>query len=132
MTSKLKEEKMSLAKSTNSNKKTNSKRKAGQILEEFFLRSGYLRIRNENQLEEYGSQKYKKGFEIRFVARNINELELIRNSITALSYKLSKSYISNNRFIQPLYGKEITLKFKKIKERNNIITASNILLKTEK
>ena len=102
--------------SSSSRKKSISKRKAQQILREFFLRSGYLRLRNGDKLAKHGSQEYKKGFEIRFVARDEKELELIRASISALNFTLSESYISNRRFIQPLYGKTITLKFKKLRD----------------
>ena len=95
-----------------------SKRKARQILEEIFLRNGYLRVCNENKLKLYGSQNYKKGFEIRLIPIDLEELEMIRTSISKLGFTLCKTFIKHGHIVQPLYGKKITLEFKKLKESN--------------
>ena len=93
-----------------------SKRKALKYLAEVFLKNGYLRIRDKKKLKKNGAQIYKKGFEIRIVAKNRAELRMIRAAIKALGFKVSKTFIKHNLTIQPIYGKEITLKFQKLKK----------------
>ena len=93
-----------------------SKRKALKYLAEIFLRNGYLRTRDKKKLKMNGAQNYKKGFEIRLVAKNRAELRMIRAAIKAMDLTVSKTFIKHNATIQPIYGKEITLKFKKLKK----------------
>jgi len=97
-----------------------SKRKALQILENIFLRNGYLRVRNESKLELNSSKNYKKGFEIRFIPIDLEELEMIRTSISKLGFTVSNTFIKHGHIVQPLYGKKITLEFLKLKEEEKI------------
>ena len=90
-----------------------SQRKAKRILDKFFIYSGNLRI----QKTKTDKKEYIKAYEVRFVARNTGELDLIRNSLLALDYKINKGYMNQRRFIQPLYNKAITLRYKKLRER---------------
>ena len=90
-----------------------SKWKAKRVLDKFFIFSGNLRI----QKTKTDKKEYIKAYEVRFVARNTAELDLIRNSLFALNYRICKGYMNKRRFIQPLYNKAITLKYKKLRER---------------
>jgi hypothetical protein len=89
-----------------------------QFLEELFQRNGYLRIRNPEKWKISGSNNYKKGFEIRFVAKNEKELQDIQASISSIGYKVCKPYLKGGHMVQPLYGKEITLQFQSLKKLN--------------
>ena len=89
-----------------------------QFLEEIFQRNGYLRIRNPDKWKLSGSSNYKKGFEIRFVSKNEDELQKIQASISSVGFKVCKPYLKGGHMVQPLYGKEITLQFQALKKLN--------------
>jgi hypothetical protein len=101
-------------------KKTQTSR---QFLEEIFLRNGYIKVRNPDKWELKGSNNYKKGFEIRFVSKDEEELQKIQASISSIGFRVCKPYIKGSHMVQPLYGKEITLQFqglKKLKIKNSL------------
>jgi hypothetical protein len=81
------------------------------ILKEMFLRNGYVRVKNEKKHEAFGSKRYKKGYEIRFLPMDKAELELLQTAISSLNLHVSKTFIKHGRIVQPLYGKENVLKF---------------------
>jgi len=91
---------------------------ARQFLEEIFQRNGYLRIRNPDKWKLSGSSNYKKGFEIRFVSKNEDELKKIQASISSIGFKICKPYLRGGHMVQPLYGKEIALQFQALKRLN--------------
>ena len=93
-----------------------NQRTAFQILKKMYLSNGYLRVPDETKLKINGSQKYKKGYEIRFIINNDKELKSLRTAISSLGYTVSKTFIKNGQNVQPLYGKEITLKFQKFRK----------------
>ena len=86
-------------------------------LKRVFLRNGYLRIQDEDQVESYGTQAYKKGYEVRLVPETKAELNLIRRAIASLDLYVAKPFEKGNKTIQPIYGKEITMKFLEIKQK---------------
>ena len=89
---------------------------AMNVLKKVFLRNGYLRIKDSSRIEESKTQKYKKGFEVRLVANDEAELELIRAAISALDLHVAKSFQKGKQMVQPIYGEEITRKFEKLKK----------------
>lgn len=97
-----------------------SKRLAFKILKEVFLRNGNLRMKDMSKVEESRSQKYKKGFEVRLLAKDEVELERIQSAISSLDLYVAKSYLKGNQIVQPIYGKEITKKFQKIKRKKDL------------
>jgi hypothetical protein len=74
------------------------------LLRWFFKRNGYVRVLNEQRKQDLGD-KYRKGWEVRLVAQNETELELIRDALEKTGFKLSKSFPKHIRIIQPVYGK---------------------------
>lgn len=93
------------------------KKTAMKILKDVFSRGGYLRLKDENKLKSIGYQNYKKGFEIRFYPCDDQELKLLQRAIISLDLNVSKTFIKQNRVVQPLYGREITEKFKAIRDK---------------
>lgn len=95
--------------------------RALSILKEIFLSNGYVKVRDEIKVQSLGAQQYKKGFEIRFLPKNQDELKLLQNAISSLGYKVSNTFLKNGKIVQPLYGKEITLIFQKFKQEKDKI-----------
>jgi hypothetical protein len=94
-----------------------SKRLAFKILKEIFLRNGNLRIKDSSRVEESRTQKYKKGFEVRLLAKDEVELERIQSAISSLDLYVAKPFLKGNQIVQPIYGEEITRKFEKLKPK---------------
>jgi hypothetical protein len=97
-----------------------SKNLAFEILKKVFLRNGYIRIKDSSRIEESKTQKYKKGFEVRFVAKDEAELALIRAAISDLGLYVAKSFVKGKQIIQPIYGEEMTRKFEKLKPNKDL------------
>ncbi|SEF78825.1 hypothetical protein SAMN03080598_01411 [Algoriphagus boritolerans DSM 17298 = JCM 18970] len=95
-----------------------SKKLALKILKKVFLRNGYVRIKDSSRIEESKTQKYKKGYEVRLVAKDEAELARIRVAIFSLDLYVAKSFLKGNQMVQPIYGEEITRKFEKIKRKS--------------
>ncbi|MEP2348334.1 MAG: hypothetical protein ABJH96_11135, partial [Algoriphagus sp.] len=92
-----------------------SKPMAFNLLKEKFLRNGNLRIKDELLVAKPGSHKSKKGYEVRILAKNEQELEEIQTAISSLDLYVAKTFLKGKQIVQPIYGKEITKKFEKIK-----------------
>lgn len=99
-----------------------SELKARHFLEQVFLRNGYLRIRVRKKVKDkkgLGISELKqsgKGYEIRIIPEDSEELEMIRAAISELGLNVSNTFIKHNRIIQPIYGKQITLEFEKLRD----------------
>lgn len=83
---------------------------AMSVLKKFFNRNGYVRTRDEKKAEKLGNT-YKKGYEVRFVAMSASELATLRRAIKSMGFEPNRPYQKHSRWIQPLYGREITLRF---------------------
>ena len=70
----------------------------------FFKRNGCFRKPNEERRLELGL-KYKKGYEVRFVAHNESELIRIRELLELVGLKAGQPYRKSRQFVQPVYGK---------------------------
>lgn len=79
----------------------------------YFLRNGYLRLPNE-KLEKERAGDYRKGYEIRFVANNKNELKEIKSLLKEADLKPGKHFEKFNQFVLPVYGKESFFRFKSL------------------
>ncbi len=100
--------------STTRQRKKITQKEALRVLKEIFLRGGYYRVKNIGKAESFGSQTYKKGYEIRFMPKSKKELELLREAISSLGLYVSKPFKKRNRIVQPLYGKTNMLSFKNL------------------
>lgn len=96
------------------------KLKAKLKLVKYFLRNGYLRFPNEN-LRKLKGKHYKKGYEVRLVANDENELVEINSLVEEAGFRVRKPFKKHNRFIQPIYGKKIVAKFQIYLARTNRI-----------
>ena len=74
-------------------------------LKQFFRRNGYVRLPNSERREQLGSQKYKKGYEVRLVAKMPGELRHIRSLLRQAGFKAGNAFFKGKQIIQPIYGK---------------------------
>lgn len=84
---------------------------AEEILTKYFNRNGYMRIPNEYR-RKIEKAEYKKGYEIRFVAKSDSELSEIRQALKKVKFKFGKPFKKNKQIILPVYGKQLFDKFK--------------------
>lgn len=77
---------------------------ADELLRWFFERNGYIREANQ-QRRELERTKYKKGWEVRLVAYDQLELDLMRGALAIVGFTVSNSFQKHSRFVQPVYGK---------------------------
>ena len=77
---------------------------AEKLLIAFFLRNGCVRVMNEERRKAEG-QKYKKGYEVRLVAKSKEELEDMRQLLQQFGFKPGNPYKKFLQFVQPVYGK---------------------------
>ena len=71
----------------------------------FFERNAYVRRQNPERLAADGWRRYKKGDEVRFVARSEQELALIRELLTSAGFKPGSAYAQGSQHRQPVYGR---------------------------
>ncbi|MBR9977965.1 MAG: hypothetical protein KFH87_07745 [Bacteroidetes bacterium] len=80
-------------------------------LRDFFDRNGYVRFRDEYRAETEGSAFYKKGDELRLVARSKRELARIRRLLKAAGFRPGSPYAQGHNYRQPVYGQEEVTRF---------------------
>jgi hypothetical protein len=85
-----------------------------ELLGQYFRRNGYVRVVNEKRRQEQG-QKYKKGYEVRLVTRNEQELAEIRHLLEQRGLKAGKPFRKHAQIVQPVYGKGAVEWFSKAK-----------------
>ena len=74
-------------------------------LVEFYRRNGYMRVPNET-LREDAPREYKKGYEIRLIARSQRELTAMRRLIRQVDLRPGKPFPKHNQWVQPIYGRD--------------------------
>lgn len=83
---------------------------AKEFLVTLLHRNGCIRVVDEERRKTQG-QKYKKGYEVRFVAKSQEELATIRAALEMLGFTPGKPYQKVHQFIQPVYGKTAVAMF---------------------
>jgi hypothetical protein len=83
------------------------------LLAHFFRRNGCIRLPNYKRRKREG-QKYKKGYELRLVARTANELKQIRHLLRQTGFTMGKPYQKGRQIVQPIYGKWMVDRFRKM------------------
>ncbi len=78
-------------------------------LTSFFARNGYVRFQNPERIQE-GSE-YKKGDEVRLIARSRKELATMRSLLLQAGFKPGKPFSKARQYAQPLYGREAVARF---------------------
>ena len=74
------------------------------VLKKLFRQRGFVRIADEERRSK--DPKYKKGWEVRLMAKTESELKQIQLWLVEVGFKPGKPYRHNSRLIQPLYGKD--------------------------
>ena len=74
------------------------------VLRKFFRQRGCVRIADEER--KLQDPKYKKGCEVRLVAKTESELMQIQHWLIDVGFKPGKHFRKNSRLIQPIYGKD--------------------------
>ncbi len=73
-------------------------------LERFFRRNGYVRVPDPDRLAKEG-RRYKKGYEVRFVANTPAELRTIRELLKMAGFAVANAFEHAKQWRQPLYGR---------------------------
>ncbi|HFA48996.1 MAG TPA: hypothetical protein ENJ95_08265 [Bacteroidetes bacterium] len=82
-------------------------KKEEKKLVELYLRNGYMRCPNQERQKTDGHKKYKKGYEIRWVAKDKKELERMQRWLKKTKFKAGKPYAKGKAtYALPVYGKE--------------------------
>jgi hypothetical protein len=76
-----------------------------------YRRNGALRLPNL-QRRSKTPRSYKKGYEVRFVARSQAELRSIRRLLRQAGLPVASPFAKGRRFVQPLYGRENLQRFR--------------------
>lgn len=87
-----------------------SSNSAAKQLAEFFGRNGYARFQDPDRREDEGDW-YKKGDEVRLVARTRTELATIRRLLKQSGFRLGRPFAKGRQFVQPIYGREAVGRF---------------------
>jgi len=80
-------------------------------LTQFFRRNGYARWQDARRVEEDGSQRYRKGDEVRLVANAPEELTVIRRLLREAGFQPGRPFVKGRQHRQPLYGREAVRRF---------------------
>src|SRR5947199_9232653 len=82
-----------------------------EALRRRFLKNGCFRTPNpKRRKNEKGA--YKKGFEIRLVATDEDDLAHLRRLLIDAGFKPGKSYPKHAQMIQPVYGADAVARFR--------------------
>lgn len=85
---------------------TNQKRvTAIRVLRRYYKRNGYVRVPDASRKMREGSG-YKKGYEVRLVAHDRDELRAIRDLLRDAGFHVPRSFTKQRQIIQPVYGME--------------------------
>ncbi len=89
-----------------------AKKAPEEYLREIFERNGCARSPDPKQKEEKSYDEYKKGWEIRLVAKSKEELNQIQDALKQLDFEPGKPWDKLNQYVQPVYGKQEFERFK--------------------
>ena len=77
----------------------------------YFERNGYVRRKNAERAETDGHQRYKKGYEVRLIAWDEDEREVIERLLLEAGFKAGQPYAKARQWAVPIYGKEAVDRF---------------------
>ena len=79
-------------------------------LANLFHRNGYVRTLNPKR-RAAESQNYKKGDEVRLVAKSSAELREIRRLLRAAAFDPGRPFRKGTQWVQPVYGRAVMDRF---------------------
>ncbi len=77
----------------------------------YFRRNGYVRRKSVERAAAEGAGRYKKGDEVRLIARSESELGHIRGLLASAGFRPGKPYAQGSSFRQPVYGRRDVARF---------------------
>jgi hypothetical protein len=80
-------------------------------LSAYYLRNGYVRRQNEKRKTREGHKRYKKGGEVRLLAKSIDELRCMRLFLKMADFKPGLPFSKGRQYCQPIYGKQEVERF---------------------
>jgi hypothetical protein len=83
-------------------------------LGQYFRRNGYARRQDAKRLASEGYLGYKKGDEVRLVARDQRELKHIQELLTRADFPHGRPYAKGRQIVLPIYGREAVRRFLKL------------------
>ncbi|MHA2611792.1 MAG: hypothetical protein V2G33_05365 [bacterium JZ-2024 1] len=92
-------------------RKINLESSPAALLRAFYRRNGYVRAYSPERRKQLHS---KKGYEVRLIAINRDEVRALKNALKAVKIKPGSSFGKFGQFILPIYGKEQVLSFFKV------------------
>ena len=78
--------------------------KAARQLAQLFARNGCLRLPNIRR-RKIEKRQYHAGYEVRLVASDEEELNLVRSCLRAVELRPGREFTKVNKFVLPIYGK---------------------------
>ncbi|GAB6091083.1 hypothetical protein [Spirochaeta dissipatitropha] len=88
-----------------------NKEQAKKEIAAIFLRNGYVRLQKPERQKQEGSQVYKKGSEVRLLAKNSDELDSILQMLEVLEISPGKPFKKARQTCIPLYSKKQVARF---------------------
>lgn len=76
-----------------------------------FLKNGHVRRQNINRIAAEGSQKYKKGDEVRLTANTRSDLRRLRRLLQAARFTPGREFSKGRRWRIPVYGRAEVARF---------------------
>lgn len=89
----------------------NPPKSIARILAWFYNRNGYVRIQNKKRIVKEGRKRYKKGDEVRLIAKSTLELRVIQSLLRKAGFKFGKPFKKSKRYCQPIYGRQEVARF---------------------
>ena len=89
-----------------------SLRSAQRRLGRFFNRNAYCREPDAQRLAE-GYTKYKKGWEVRLILKDGDEVAIVCSLLRKVGLAPGKSFRKGNRWAVPIYGEEAVSSLRK-------------------
>jgi hypothetical protein len=80
----------------------------------YFRRNGYFRVPDKERKENESAQVYKKGYEVRFLAKNREEFNEINRLLKKEGFIRGKHFSKANQTVIPVYGRKAVQKFRQL------------------
>ena len=84
-----------------------------------FRRNGYCRRPNEDRRSSEGYDNYKKGYEVRLLAKNEKDLAKLREALRVAGFRVVNPFQKAKQWVQPVYGQDAVTWFLRFRRENN-------------
>jgi len=75
-------------------------------LARFYQRNAYTREPQPLRLLE-GHRAYRKGWEVRFILRDLDEVTIVESLLRQLGFHPGKPFAKHSNWVVPVYGQEV-------------------------